>query len=167
MTCVKEKLACIFHNTRCCNCSSMYKTPVRFLALGLRTRITARKCERFPEVDAFRQDHNRLPHIHSEEQDKHVRRTATDAFRLRPYCVQNTQRPKQSVESSDKQDRCLPQGYEMLSQIAWHSVRPSVTKVFHDNIRCTEGNNIELIYRRPGTGGRRRCARCTMLNHSR
>jgi len=45
----------------------------------------------------------------------------------------------------------------------WHSSRPSDPAVYHDNDRCTEGNNIERQYRTPGTGGRRRCKHCDEL----
>jgi hypothetical protein len=46
---------------------------------------------------------------------------------------------------------------------AFHSKLPGTT-VYHDNSRCTEGNNIESYNRRPGTGGHRLCERCRELN---
>ncbi|HZE58299.1 MAG TPA: hypothetical protein VE031_10635 [Chthoniobacterales bacterium] len=46
---------------------------------------------------------------------------------------------------------------------AWHSIRPGET-VHHDNTACTEGNNIETHYRRPGTGGRPLCHHCKQLD---
>ena len=46
----------------------------------------------------------------------------------------------------------------------WHSVRESDRKVYHDNDACTEGNNIEQKYRRPGTDSRRRCEHCETLD---
>lgn len=46
---------------------------------------------------------------------------------------------------------------------AFHSVKVYDRNVYHDNNRCTEGNNIEAQYRRPGTGGRPRCEHCNKL----
>lgn len=43
---------------------------------------------------------------------------------------------------------------------AWHSVRETDRKVYHDSSLCTEGNNIEAKYRRAGTDGRPRCKNC-------
>lgn len=45
----------------------------------------------------------------------------------------------------------------------WHSVLETDRQVYHDNTACTEGNNIEAKYRRPGTDGRPRCKRCSEL----
>lgn len=42
----------------------------------------------------------------------------------------------------------------------WHSIRQSV---HHDNTKCTEGNNIERVNRRSGTGGKPLCAHCGRL----
>ena len=36
--------------------------------------------------------------------------------------------------------------------------------VYHNNSRCTEGNNIERKNRTSGTGGKRLCERCKELN---
>lgn len=47
---------------------------------------------------------------------------------------------------------------------AWHSIRESDRKVYHDNNKCTEGNNIEDRYRRDGTAGRRQCEHCARLS---
>ena len=44
---------------------------------------------------------------------------------------------------------------------AWHAVEGDV---YHDNPRCTTGNNIEWASVRPGTGGRRRCEECARLD---
>ena len=33
----------------------------------------------------------------------------------------------------------------------------------HDNSLCTEGNNIEWLWRTPGTGNYPRCHRCSTL----
>lgn len=45
----------------------------------------------------------------------------------------------------------------------WHSSRQSDRKVYHNDTRCTEGNNIESYYRTPGTGGRPLCEHCARL----
>ena len=45
----------------------------------------------------------------------------------------------------------------------WHSSRDTDGKVYHDDTRCTEGNNIETRYRRDGTGGRPKCELCQRL----
>ena len=46
----------------------------------------------------------------------------------------------------------------------FHSVKPNDRNVYHDNSRCTEGNNIEWYNRVPGTGGLRLCTACAELN---
>ena len=46
---------------------------------------------------------------------------------------------------------------------AWHSKLPG-TQVYHNNTRCTEGNNIEARNRVAGTGGLRLCSACADLN---
>lgn len=46
----------------------------------------------------------------------------------------------------------------------WHSIKADAPRVYHDNTACTEGNNIEAQYRRPGTDGRRRCEHCERLD---
>jgi hypothetical protein len=45
----------------------------------------------------------------------------------------------------------------------WHSAKPGARPVYHDETRCTEGNNIETQYRRDGTGGHRKCEHCTRI----
>lgn len=45
----------------------------------------------------------------------------------------------------------------------FHSKRPNDRNVYHDNDKCTEGNNIESYNRTPGTGGRPRCEHCSRL----
>lgn len=45
-----------------------------------------------------------------------------------------------------------------------HSVKPGAKKVYHDNDRCTEFNNIERVNLREGTDGRPRCEHCARLN---
>jgi hypothetical protein len=44
----------------------------------------------------------------------------------------------------------------------FHSSEP--TLVFHNNNKCTEGNNIEDRNWRAGEGGKRLCKRCRDLN---
>ena len=39
----------------------------------------------------------------------------------------------------------------------------SESNVYHDNSRCTEGNNIESSNRNSGRGGRRLCSHCARL----
>ena len=46
---------------------------------------------------------------------------------------------------------------------AFHSKRPNDRNVYHDNDRCTEGNNIESYNRVSGTGGRPQCEHCAKL----
>lgn len=36
--------------------------------------------------------------------------------------------------------------------------------VYHDNDKCTEGNNIESRNRKSGTGGKRKCSHCARLS---
>ena len=45
----------------------------------------------------------------------------------------------------------------------FHSVKPNTSNVYHDNSKCTEGNNIEGQYLRSGTGGRPLCHHCKDL----
>lgn len=52
-----------------------------------------------------------------------------------------------------------------MSRVApFHSTHPMARRVYHDNDRCTEGNNIERRYWASGTGGRRRCEHCERLS---
>jgi hypothetical protein len=46
----------------------------------------------------------------------------------------------------------------------WHSSLATHRQVYHDNSSCTEGNNIELKYRQPGTGNRPQCEHCKRLS---
>jgi len=51
-----------------------------------------------------------------------------------------------------------------MSQVQpFHSARPGET-VYHNNNKCTEGNNVETYYLRPGTGGKKLCHHCDQLN---
>ena len=45
----------------------------------------------------------------------------------------------------------------------FHSKKPD-TKVYHDNDKCTEGNNIETENKVSGTGGLPLCEHCKRLN---
>ncbi len=45
---------------------------------------------------------------------------------------------------------------------AFHSKRPGTAKYHNDN-KCTEGNNIESYNRVPGTGGLPLCHHCANL----
>ena len=46
---------------------------------------------------------------------------------------------------------------------AWHSIRQSDRKVYHDNDLCPAGRAIDLKYRKRGHRCRMRCATCTRL----
>jgi hypothetical protein len=46
----------------------------------------------------------------------------------------------------------------------WHSIRQSDRNVYHNNTSCTEGNNIESKYRKPGSDGRPLCQHCARLS---
>jgi hypothetical protein len=51
-----------------------------------------------------------------------------------------------------------------MSKVApFHSLKPNTSNVHHNNNKCTEGNNIEKQYLRPGTAGRPLCAHCAKL----
>jgi len=51
-----------------------------------------------------------------------------------------------------------------MSKVApFHSKRPGTNK-YHDNSKCTEGNNIEKINRVAGTGGHAKCDHCKRLS---
>ena len=45
----------------------------------------------------------------------------------------------------------------------FHSKGASDRKVYHDNDKCTEGNNIETYKRVSGTGGYPKCEQCARL----
>jgi hypothetical protein len=45
----------------------------------------------------------------------------------------------------------------------FHSVKQNTPNVYHDNSKCTEGNNIEKQYLRSGTAGRPLCQHCQRL----
>ncbi len=45
----------------------------------------------------------------------------------------------------------------------FHSKLPVSNPVYHDNDKCTEGNNIEARNRVAGTGGHPKCEHCKRL----
>lgn len=47
------------------------------------------------------------------------------------------------------------------AKAAWHSINQST---YHNNYRCSTGNNIDPEHRRQGTGGRPLCQECNSLN---
>ena len=47
---------------------------------------------------------------------------------------------------------------------AWHSKLPSDRRVYHDETRCTEGNNIEPRNRVSGAGDRPKCDHCRRIS---
>ncbi len=49
----------------------------------------------------------------------------------------------------------------MAKVAAFHSIKQDV---YHDNNKCTEGNNIEKENLRTGTGGKPKCSHCSKLN---
>lgn len=51
----------------------------------------------------------------------------------------------------------------MAKTSPWHSIEPNA-EVYHNNTKCTVGNNIEKKNIRPGTGGKRLCKQCEDLN---
>lgn len=52
----------------------------------------------------------------------------------------------------------------MAKVAPFHSVKEYTRNVHHNNNKCTEGNNIEPRYVRPGTAGRPLCEHCSRLN---
>ncbi len=51
-----------------------------------------------------------------------------------------------------------------MSKVApFHSKKPG-TEVYHDESTCTEGNNIESFNKVAGTGGKRKCSRCSEIS---
>ena len=46
----------------------------------------------------------------------------------------------------------------------FHSKKVQTRNVYHDNDKCTEGNNIETYNRVEGTGGRPKCEHCAHLS---
>ena len=51
----------------------------------------------------------------------------------------------------------------MAKVAPFHSKKKSDRNVYHNNDKCTEGNNIEKENRAPGTGGRPLCEHCARL----
>lgn len=48
----------------------------------------------------------------------------------------------------------------MAKTAAFHSIKQTV---HHNNTSCTEGNNIETVNKRSGTGGKPLCSHCARL----
>ncbi len=48
----------------------------------------------------------------------------------------------------------------MAKVAPFHAVN---SNVYHDNSKCTEGNNIESGNKRQGTGGKKKCEHCKRL----
>ena len=48
----------------------------------------------------------------------------------------------------------------MAKTAAFHSIKQSV---YHNDTKCTEGNNIETVNKRSGTGGKPLCSHCAKL----
>jgi hypothetical protein len=46
----------------------------------------------------------------------------------------------------------------------FHSKKPNTPNVYHNNDKCTEGNNIESYNLVQGTGNRPLCHHCSKLN---
>jgi hypothetical protein len=51
----------------------------------------------------------------------------------------------------------------MAKVAPFHSKLASDRAVYHDDDKCTEGNNIEPRNRASGTGGRPKCEHCQRL----
>lgn len=49
----------------------------------------------------------------------------------------------------------------MTKTSPWHA---KDSDVYHDNTKCTEGNNIEPRNKLSGTGGKRKCDHCQRLS---
>ena len=56
------------------------------------------------------------------------------------------------------------EGTEQMTKVAaFHSKLPNDRNVYHNNNKCTEGDNIEKSNRVDGTGGRPLCEHCARL----
>jgi len=55
-------------------------------------------------------------------------------------------------------------GVNMSRVSSFHSKKETDRKVYHDNNKCTEGNNIEKKYLASGTDGRPLCDHCKRLD---
>ena len=52
-----------------------------------------------------------------------------------------------------------------MSKVApFHSTKHNAPNVYHDNNKCTEGNNIEKENVKAGTDGRPKCKHCVSLD---
>ena len=51
----------------------------------------------------------------------------------------------------------------MVKVAAFHSKKPGIRPVYHDNKACPEGRKIEAEHLAPGTAMRPRCEHCVKL----
>jgi hypothetical protein len=51
----------------------------------------------------------------------------------------------------------------MVKVAAFHSKKPGIKPVYHDNKGCPEGSRIEAQHLAPGTAMRPRCEHCARL----
>jgi hypothetical protein len=51
----------------------------------------------------------------------------------------------------------------MVRVAAFHSKKPGIRPVYHDNLGCPEGKKIEAQHRASGTAMRPRCEQCAKL----
>jgi hypothetical protein len=56
------------------------------------------------------------------------------------------------------------QGRNSMKKAPWHSRLLVEPLVYHDESRCTEGDNIESYNRVAGTGGRPKCDHCKRIS---
>jgi len=56
-------------------------------------------------------------------------------------------------------------GGEIVPRVSAFHSKLSGTSVHHNNSKCTEGNNIESVNRKPGTGNLPLCDHCKRLNN--
>jgi hypothetical protein len=63
----------------------------------------------------------------------------------------------------NKEAKLIVLGGLIMRVNSFYSIREDL-KVYHNNNKCTEGNNIEPKNFKHGTAGRRLCERCKKLN---
>lgn len=51
----------------------------------------------------------------------------------------------------------------MVKVAAFHSKKPGIKPVYHDNMACADGKRIEPEHRASGTAMRPRCEHCARL----
>ena len=52
----------------------------------------------------------------------------------------------------------------MAQGASWHSSKPNLANVYHNNDRCKNGNSIASRYCKQGTDSRPLCGHCKRLN---